>query len=485
MSDTKKQAFVIGEPINHSRSPLIHNHWIEINNVNGTYKKQKVTKNELKKFMTSVHKGKWIGGNVTLPHKETMLGLVDQCDNTAKRIGAVNTVWVEQKGKTKILVGGNTDAYGFAANLDEKSKGWDGKPNREKIAIVLGAGGAARAVVDALVERKFEHIVIANRTVERAENLAKHFGEKRCTGVALGEANKLTKRARLVVNTIPPTSKKTPISLKDANPKCLVTDIVYVPLQTPLIKQAKKLNLKTVDGLGMLLHQAVPGFQKWFGVRPEVTEEVRMLILRDLGEIPKPKKTLFVGVTGSMAMGKSTVANMFREMGMPVCDSDKIVHQLYQGKAVPIIQKMFGKKVVRNGKVDRKVLSKIVVGDEEKLKKLEAVIHPLVREEEKKFKQRVRRECAPLAVFDSPLLLERKNHLKVDKILVVTAPKKIQTQRAMKRPGMTNKKLEMLLSRQVDDKQKQQKADFVVDTSKSIRKVEAEIKKITKNLINT
>lgn len=481
MSKTKKQAFVIGLPISHSRSPLIHNHWLSVYDIEGIYKKQKVTKNGLEKFVKSVREGKWVGGNVTLPHKEEMLGLVDKCDPTAKRIGAVNTIW---KGQNNVLIGGNTDAYGFIANLDEQAKGWDSQANRRQPAIVLGAGGAARAIVDALVQKKFQKVVIANRTHNRAENLAKHFGQKRCQAVTLSDVNKFISKARVIVNTIPPQNKLTKIKLSGANRKCLVADIVYHPLQTPILKKAKEYNLKTVDGLGMLIHQATPGFKKWFGVSPEVTQELREIMLIDLGEKPKPKKTIFVGVTGSIAMGKTTVANMFKKSGIPVCDSDQIVHKLYEGPAVPIIQKMFGGGVIKNNKVNRKALAKIVVGDNKKLRQLERAIHPLVKKQEQKFRERVIREKTPIAVFDSPLLMERKDHPKVSEVIVVTAPYKIQRQRAMKRPGMTKQKFEALLEHQMSDKQKQQKANFIIDTSKNIQNVRIEVNKIIEKILN-
>lgn len=204
---------------------------------------------------------------------------VDSRDEAAAAIGAVNTLWFED-GR---LCGGNTDAYGFAANLDALAPGWDNADT----ALVLGAGGAGRAIVHALQTRGFSRIAIVNRTLSRAEELASHFGE----GVSAhgwDAAQALVKDAGLIVNTTSlgmsghgePT--EFPLDLSEAQKSAVATDIVYIPLKTPFLASAEAAGLKTVDGLGMLLHQAVPGFERWFGKRPEVTEALRNYILDDM-----------------------------------------------------------------------------------------------------------------------------------------------------------------------------------------------------------
>lgn len=273
-------AFICGWPVAHSRSPIIHNHWIKHHKIEGKYIKQPVSPQDFTKFINNLTEGNFLGGNVTLPHKETAFKLVKHLDLVAKRLGAVNTLWIED-GK---LHGANTDGYGFLANLDQFAAGWDDFDNKQQTAIVLGAGGAARAIVDAIASRGFQNIKIVNRTVSRAEKLASVFGNN-TTAHGWQELPKLLQNTGLLVNTTSLGMEgKAPLEI-DLDPlpsNCLVNDIVYVPLETQLLKQAALRGLVAVDGLGMLLHQAVPGFEKWFGVRPKVTDELRRLVIDDL-----------------------------------------------------------------------------------------------------------------------------------------------------------------------------------------------------------
>ena len=219
-----------------------------------------------------------VGGNITLPHKEAAFALAGQIDAAAEEIGAVNTLWFRDDA----LWGGNTDAYGFAANLDANGPGWD----KGRVALVLGAGGASRAIVYALKQRGFSDIRIVNRTLGRAQELADRFG-KGVSAHSWAAVPELTRDADLIVNTTSlgmEGKDALEIDLASAKPDALVTDIVYVPLETPLLHAARACGLKTVDGLGMLLHQAVPGFEHWFGKRPEVTAELRDLVLADMAK---------------------------------------------------------------------------------------------------------------------------------------------------------------------------------------------------------
>ena len=215
---------------------------------------------------------------MTIPHKEAAFATVLHRDQAAEVIGAVNTVWLENG----TLRGGNTDAEGFLANLDDRSPGWD----TGRSALVLGAGGAARAVVHALQTREFNDIRIVNRTKARAQELADHFGAG-VSAFSLDAIDELAPDASLVVNTTAlgmAGDTSLPMNVDRLTSDAVVTDIVYVPLETPLLAAAKARGLKTVDGLGMLLHQAVPGFERWFGVRPTVTPELRALIEADMAK---------------------------------------------------------------------------------------------------------------------------------------------------------------------------------------------------------
>ncbi|MCK4205879.1 shikimate dehydrogenase [Brucella pituitosa] len=274
-----KKAFVTGFPIKHSRSPLIHGFWLKELGLEGSYEAIEVAPENFVEFATSLEQSGFVGGNVTIPHKEVAFATVGSRDEAAEAIGAVNTLWLEN-GK---LCGGNTDAYGFAANLDALAPDWDNADT----ALVLGAGGAGRAIVHALQKRGFSRISIVNRTLSRAEELASHFG-KGVSAHGWDAAQRVVKEAGLIVNTTSlgmsghGEAEEFPLDLSEAQKSAVATDIVYIPLKTPFLAKAEAAGLKTVDGLGMLLHQAVPGFERWFGKRPQVTEALRNYILDDM-----------------------------------------------------------------------------------------------------------------------------------------------------------------------------------------------------------
>ncbi len=277
MAEHAARAFVVGHPIAHSRSPKIHGHWLARHGIAGSYEAVDVAPADFPGFLSGLRGAGFAGGNVTIPHKEAAHALAERRDEAAEAIGAVNTLWFEH-GR---LVGGNTDAHGFAANLDEYAPGWaENGP-----AMVLGAGGAARAVIHACLRRGISEIRVLNRTLARAEELAHRFG----AGVSahpLAAAAEFLPEAGLLINTTSlgmHGSSEIPVDPSVMPDRAIVTDIVYVPLETPLLAAARARGLKTVDGLGMLLHQAVPGFERWFGVRPEVTPELRAMIVADLG----------------------------------------------------------------------------------------------------------------------------------------------------------------------------------------------------------
>lgn len=270
------KAFVCGHPIAHSRSPLIHSHWLKSYGIDGSYTAIDVAPADFAAFLSGLAAAGLRGGNVTIPHKEAAFAAVQRRDEAAEQIGAVNTLWFEDG----VLWGGNTDAYGFAANLDHLAPGWA----KGDVAVVLGAGGASRAIIHALKQRGFNDIRIVNRTVARAEQLADQFGTgitahpQTATPELLGDASLLVNTTALGMHG----NEGLPADPATLPGHAIVTDIVYVPLETPLLTAAKARGLKTVDGLGMLLHQAVPGFERWFGRRPEVTAELRNLIVADM-----------------------------------------------------------------------------------------------------------------------------------------------------------------------------------------------------------
>jgi shikimate dehydrogenase len=268
-----KRAFVIGHPIAHSRSPLIHGYWLERYGIAGSYEAIDVAPAGLGEFFGRLGAGEFAGGNVTIPHKEAVFALVDELDPLAEEIGAVNTLVLRGED----VVGFNTDYLGFLGNLDQNAPGWDKGLDE---VVVLGAGGAARAILVALKARNVGKIHLLNRTLDKAEALAIELeGRIECAG--LGEFGVRAQNARLVVNTSSVGMQGSRFDGLDlaALPKdAIVTDIVYTPLLTPLLAEAQANGLRTVDGLGMLLHQAVPGFHMWFGKKPEVTPELRQRI---------------------------------------------------------------------------------------------------------------------------------------------------------------------------------------------------------------
>ena len=275
MSEGVLKAGVIGWPIDHSLSPHLHRFWLQENNIDGVYEPFAVEPENLAAYLRSLAEQGRLGSNVTLPHKEATLMLVDDADDQARKIGAVNTVVVQKDGS---LHGSNTDAYGFLENLKDHQPHWQAGAGP---AVVLGAGGAARAILVALQEAGAPEIRLLNRTKARAEELANDLGGTIKVADWDNRAGALADAATLV-NTTSLGMKGQPeleIDLANLPETALVTDIVYTPLETDLLKNAKARGNPTVDGLGMLLHQARPGFAAWFGIEPEVSGELRNHII--------------------------------------------------------------------------------------------------------------------------------------------------------------------------------------------------------------
>jgi shikimate dehydrogenase len=273
----KPKACVIGYPVRHSRSPLIHGYWLNQLGINGSYERAEVAPEEFSSFMDNFMRLGFAGGNVTLPHKQAAFERCTRTTATAACLKAVNTLWIEA-GE---LHGDNTDAAGFLAALDEDAPGWDLGRGQ---AVILGAGGAARAVAYALKLRGMGKITLINRTIARADAIAADIGLPVKTGEICSTPHLLAGAALLVNTTSLGMLGQPPLNV-DLAPlprDAAVSDIVYIPAETELIKAAKARGLRAVPGIGMLLHQAVPGFERWFGVRPSVTAELRSLIEADI-----------------------------------------------------------------------------------------------------------------------------------------------------------------------------------------------------------
>jgi shikimate dehydrogenase len=277
----RKAVCVIAWPAGHSRSPLIHNYWIKKHKLNAEYRREAVPPQKFADFVTHLREHGYIGANVTIPHKQTALA-VSAPDERARAVGAANTLWYDDG----TLRSTNTDVEGFLANLDAATPGWD---RGLESAVVLGAGGGARAVVYALLAREVQRVYVINRTADRAEAVQKQFGA-RVRVAGWDEITGLLGGAGLLVNTTTlGMVGQPPLEINLRCPASLVVaDLVYDPLETGLLKAARERGLRVADGLGMLLHQAVRGFELWFGVRPEVTAELRALVEADLGVAPEP-----------------------------------------------------------------------------------------------------------------------------------------------------------------------------------------------------
>ena len=266
-------AGVMGWPISHSRSPCVHGYWLEKYAIDGAYVPLAVVPDRFEEALKGLQAAGFRGVNVTVPHKEAALRACDTIDPDAERIGAVNTIVFGDDGS---IQGSNTDAYGFIENI-RQTAAWSGG-----VAVVLGAGGAARAICVSLIDAGATEIHLINRTKSRAESLAREFGNKIRVEDWKNRSNTLLNASLLVNTTSLGMTGQPPLDINlDVLPTAaIVNDIVYAPLETPLLATARSRGNITIDGLGMLLHQARPGFEIWFGTDPEVTEAMRNIVLK-------------------------------------------------------------------------------------------------------------------------------------------------------------------------------------------------------------
>jgi shikimate dehydrogenase len=268
-------AGVIGDPILHSKSPILHRFWLNQNNINGHYIPLKVSKINLELVLKTLPKMGFSGVNVTVPHKESVLKIANEITQSARQIGSANTLTFLPCGGFKA---DNTDGYGFLKNLEENESEWD--PSNAKV-LIIGAGGASRAVISALLNSGVSKIVITNRTHERAKELKEYF-DRKIDVIKWNEKEQFLGEINTLVNTTTLGMlgcANLDLPLPSINKGTIVLDLVYNPIKTTLLQNAEKQGCKIIDGLGMLLHQATPGFKEWFGVEPKITNEIRKRIL--------------------------------------------------------------------------------------------------------------------------------------------------------------------------------------------------------------
>ena len=268
-------AGVIGDPILHSKSPILHRFWLNQNNINGHYIPLKVSKINLELVLKTLPKMGFSGVNVTVPHKESVLKIANKITQSASQIGSANTLTFLPCGGFKA---DNTDGYGFLKNLEENESEWD--PSNAKV-LIIGAGGASRAVISALLNSGVSKIVITNRTHERANELKEYF-DRKIDVIKWNEKEQFLGEINTLVNTTTLGMlgcENLDLPLSSINKGTIVLDLVYNPIKTTLLQNAEKQGCKIIDGLGMLLHQATPGFKEWFGIEPKITNEIRKRIL--------------------------------------------------------------------------------------------------------------------------------------------------------------------------------------------------------------
>ena len=269
-------AAVIGHPVNHSRSPRMHNFWLAHFGLEGYYIPLDIDPKKFERSIRNLPELGLVGANITIPYKEKVLKIADKISDRAALVGAANTLTFLQNGG---IYADNTDGYGFLQNIKSKYKDWSA---REGISVVFGAGGASRAILAALIEDGASDIILANRTRSRADQLRSDFGAKIKVVEWMKIQNYLSEASTVINTTSLGMVGKTdlPIPLNALKKNTLVTDIVYTPIETHLLATAAKMGCRTVDGLGMLIHQAIPGFERWFGIKPGDSQALRELLIK-------------------------------------------------------------------------------------------------------------------------------------------------------------------------------------------------------------
>ena len=269
-------AAVIGHPVNHSRSPRMHNYWLGQFGLEGYYIPLDIDPKKFERSIRNLPELGFVGANITIPYKEKVLKIADKISDRAALVGAANTLTFLQNGG---IYADNTDGYGFLQNIKSKYKDWSAS---EGMSVVFGAGGASRAILGALIEDGASDIILTNRTRSRADQLRSDFGANIKVVEWMKIQNYLSDASTIINTTSLGMVGKTdlPIPLNTLKKNTLVTDIVYTPIETHLLATATKMGCRTVDGLGMLIHQAIPGFERWFGIRPGDSQALRELLIK-------------------------------------------------------------------------------------------------------------------------------------------------------------------------------------------------------------
>ncbi len=483
-NNISSKAGVIGFPVSQSLSPIIHREWLRREGKNGDYDFVLIpdTRTAFNQKLQDLRKTGYKGVNVTLPHKQNALESADQFSPEAALAGAANMLSFEKDH----VFADNSDHLGFQNALKAKLLKTSKLNGELTSALLLGAGGASGAVLIALIKSGFSKIYICNRTIDKARALQKRVGKIK-KGHQSVETIPWDKRQSvdvdLVVNTTSLGMKNNPELDFEVGKKFghkIIADIVYSPLETKLLKDASSMGLVTIDGLSMLMHQAVPGYLRWLGDKAVVDDELRDLLINNLAK-KVPMKV--IGLTGSIGMGKSTIGGMFAQLGYPLWDADSAVHRLYQkgGDAVNPVGVVFPDAIV-NGRIDREKLSVILKKSPDKFKQLEKIVHPLVAKDREYFLEQQRLKNTKLCILDIPLLFENNSEHYFDKIIVVSASAETQRKRVLGRNNMSEEKFNLILSKQMPDSEKRSRADFIIDTDQELDKTKTQVSNLIQHL---
>ncbi len=461
-----KRAGVIGWPVAHSLSPVLHGYWLKQYGIEGSYEKIPAAPDDFGATIARLRGEGFVGVNVTVPHKEAAFALADSNDAVAQSAHATNLLVFRADG----IAGRNTDAYGLMASLKTEIGPLDGRD-----VILLGAGGAARGALLSLDQLGAARVHLLARDEARAKALAAalapHVGAKILSG-SLAAWKSVAPGVVLAVNaTSAGMGGNAPLDLDlSLLPKgAAVCDIVYHPLETPLLRDARAHDLKAIDGLGMLMHQAVPSFEAFSARGPTSPPACAPRWWKPLASA----RPFVIGLTGAMGMGKSTTARLFAEEGVPVFDADQAVHDIYTNPVALAgdIQSLFPGSIVE-GSISRARIAAQMTP--QKLEQLEALIHPLVLRMREQFVEA--HAAAPILVLDVPLLLE--TGVTVDAVVVASAASHVQRERVLARPGMTEGRFTALSARQLSDAQKRSQAHYVVMTDKGLDHAREQVKMI-------
>lgn len=465
------KAGVIGHPITQSLSPTIHNAWMAAAGIHGEYIAIDGEERGFAETVAACRKSGFLGLNVTIPYKAEALALADCATDRANRIGAANLLVFSEDG----ILADNTDAEGF--RLAVLNAGW---PMRTGTARILGAGGAAPAILFALQELGFQRLELTNRSASNANDLAGRFDNVHIIDWAdratlLGEVDLFINATSLGMVGMPALE----IDLSSLPSHAAVIDIVTTPPETPLLAQARKQGLFTQNGIPMLVYQAVPSFFAWFGRAPERPADM-------IGKLGLARNDLLVlALTGGIGMGKTATAAMFAERGVPVWDADAAVHRLYRsgGEGAAAVLAEFPEADDGTGGVDRAKLAALLGDDQDRWARLNAIIHPLVAADREAFLTKAQKDGAKAVLCDIPLLFETDQEGAFDHVIVCSANEETRKSRVLERPNMDEARYAAITARQLGDAEKRQKADFIVETDRGLAHAKGQIEEILASIL--